>query len=128
LSPITLEGKVFTGEGNGKKYVGLPWVKQQIKKKLGYTPFLGTLNLKLTKESETSKKLLKKTQATTILPAKGYCVGLFFKASIEGVECTIVAPQIENYPENVLEIIAPVNLRDKLRLKDGDTVRVSVVA
>ena len=40
--------------------------------------------------------------------------------------CAVVIPQIEDYPENVLEIIASVNLRETLNLKDGEDVTVSV--
>jgi CTP-dependent riboflavin kinase len=61
-----------------------------------------------------------------ICPPEGYCVGFFFKASINGLDCAVVAPQVENYPEDVLEIIAQINLRDTLKLKDGDVVSVLV--
>ena len=126
MNSITLEGTVITGEGNGKKYMGLPWVKQQVKEKLGYTPYLGTLNLKLTKENVAHRKLLFKAKSTIICPVEGYCVGLLFKAVISGLECAVVVPQVKGYPENVLEVIAPVNLRNALKLKDGDAVTVSV--
>jgi len=37
-----------------------------------------------------------------------------------------VIPQIPNYPSDVLEIIAPVCLRDHLKLVDGNLVTVLV--
>jgi riboflavin kinase, archaea type len=126
LKKTNLEGTVFTGEGNGKKYLALPWVNQQLKEKLGYSPYLGTLNLKLTAENIKRKKKLLKAESAIICPPEGYCVGLLFKTSIKSLECAVVVPQVENYPEDVLEIIAHVNLRDTLRLKDGDIVSVSV--
>jgi CTP-dependent riboflavin kinase len=43
------------------------------------------------------------------------------------LECGIVLPEIENYPKNVVEVIAAVNLREKFRLKDGDTVEVGII-
>ena len=126
MNSITFKGIVTTGEGKGKKYLALPWVTQQIEEKLGLTPFLGTLNLKLTKECAKQKKLLAKAKSVTIRPAEGYCVGLLINALTEGLECAVVVPQVEGYPENLLEIIASVNLRDSLKLEDGDTVTVSV--
>jgi riboflavin kinase, archaea type len=126
LRTITFEGKVITGEGNGKKYLALPWVKQQIEEKAGFTPFLGTLNLKLTRAEAERRKLLNKTKSARICPAEGYCMGLLFKASIADVECAVVLPQVKSYPDNVLEVIASVDLRDKLKVKDGDAVAVSV--
>jgi riboflavin kinase, archaea type len=126
MKSITFHGKVITGEGNGKKYLALPWVKQQIEEKLGYTPFLGTLNLKLNKETAARKKFLEKARATTICPVQGYCVGTLYQAIVGNVACAIVAPKIEGYKEDLLEVIAPVNLRAALKLKDGDAVTVSV--
>ncbi len=121
-----LDGILFTGEGNGKKYLALLWVKQQLEEKLGYTPYLGTLNLKLSKESTQRRKTLLKVKPTLICPPEGYCVGLLFKASIRDLECAVVVPQVKDYPEDVLEVIAPVNLRDTLKLMDGDVVNVSI--
>jgi riboflavin kinase, archaea type len=126
LKTITFEGKVITGEGKGKKYLARPWVQQQIEEKAGFTPFLGTLNLKLTSAGTERRKLLNQTKSATICPAEGYCSGLLFKASIAEVECAVVLPQVKSYPDNVLEVIASVNLRDKLKVKDGDEVVVSV--
>jgi len=128
LTTLTFQGRVITGEGNGKKYLALLWVKQQVEQKLGFTPFLGTLNLKLSRANAERRKLLNNAKAATICPAEGYCVGLLFKASILGLEGAVVLPQVESYPENLLEVIASVNLRDKLKLKDGDAVTVSVPA
>ena len=126
MKTLTLEGKIATGEGNGKKYLQLPWVKQQLEEKLGFTPFLGTLNLELSRQSAKRKRKLPKTKTIMICPPKGYCVGLFFKASIRGLECAVVLPQVEGYAEDLLEVIAPVNLREALKLGDGDTAKVNV--
>ena len=123
---LTFEGKVTTGEGNGKRYMQLPWVMSQMEEKLSYTPYLGTLNLTLTMESALRKKLLKSVDALRICPVVGYCSGLIFKASINGLKCAVVLPQVTGYPENLLEVIAPVNLREAQGLKDGDSVRVTV--
>ena len=126
MKSIIFEGIVVTGEGNGKKYLGLSWVKRQIEEKLGYTPYLGTLNLTLTKESIQRKRLLEKKKGVTICPAEGYCVGFLFKACIKSLDCAVVLPEVKGYPENVLEIVAPLNLRETMNLKDGDGVIVSV--
>lgn len=125
MGTLTFNGKVITGKGEGKKYISLPWVKKQVEQNLGFSPYVGTLNLTLTKESLANKKLLNKSELI-IRPVEGYCSGLLFRASIRGSPCAVVAPQVGNYPENVLELIGPVNLREKLTLKDGDDVAVSV--
>jgi riboflavin kinase len=128
---LVLTGKVFTGKGEGKRYLSLPWVKQQIKNKLGFTPFMGTLNLRLTEKSITNKAILEKMETIKICPEKGYCVGTLFEADIKGlaeVKCAIIIPQVADYPKENLEIISSFNLREKLKLEDGDSVSVKARA
>jgi riboflavin kinase len=126
LDKIKLSGTVFCGGGDGKKFMELPWVKSQIEEKLGFTPYLGTLNVKLSEENVKHKKLLDKAHSIKVYPAEGYCSGTLIKASIDTLECAIVVPEVAGYPENLLEIIASVNLRERLKLEDGSEVTVTV--
>jgi riboflavin kinase len=126
LKKIQLTGEVFSGQGGGRKFLTLPWVKQQIKDKLGFTPYEGTLNLKLAGEFVERRNLLGEGTAMKICPSTGYCTGLLFAASVDGESCGVVIPRVENYPEDVLEIVAAVNLKKKLKLKNGDAVTVTV--
>ncbi len=126
MKRIELNGKVFSSRGEGKKFLELPWVKRQIKQKLGFKPYPGTLNVKLSEESVKRKKLLEKTHPIRIYPANGYCSGKLIKAFISKLECAIVVPEVAGYPQGVLEIIAPVNLRETLQFEDGGEVTVTV--
>jgi riboflavin kinase len=126
LKRIELSGTVFYSRGEGKKFLELPWVKRQIKQKLGFTPYPGTLNIMLSEESVKRKKLLKKTHSIKVYPADGYCSGTLIKAFIGKLECAIVVPEVAGYPKDVLEIIASVNLREMLQLEDGGEVTVTV--
>ena len=120
-----LSGTVFSGGGEGKKFLELPWAKRQIEEKLGFAPYPGTLNVKLTEESMKRRKLLGKAHSIKVCPAEGYCNGLLIKAFIGTLECAVVVPEVEGYPKDVLEIIAAVNLREALQLKDGTEVTVT---
>jgi riboflavin kinase len=126
LKRIKLKGIVFSGGGDGKKFIELPWVKRQITEKLGFTPYPGTLNVKLTEESLKKRKMLKKAPSAKICPAEGYRKGTVFKAFTGSLECAIVVPEVPGYPKDLLEIIASVNLRDTLHLEDGGEVAVTV--
>jgi riboflavin kinase len=127
LKTVNVKGKIFSGSGEGSKFISLPWVKNQIEEKLGFTPYIGTLNIKLIGNHAGFKKLLKKA-SIEILPEKGFCRGRCFPAFFMGkTKCAIVIPEIANYPEDVIEIIAPVNLREKFQFKDGDVVEVKVM-
>lgn len=126
VNRLIFNGVVTSGQGNGKKYLQLPWVKSQILEKLGYTAYLGTLNIRIKKEDMDQRKKLEGKKAIQIYPAEGYCFGSVFKATINSLDCAIIIPQVKGYPANMLEIIAPIYLRDALKLKDDD--RVVVVA
>lgn len=128
MKTLRIKGIIFSGKGEAARFIELPWVKRQIVEKLGFTPYRGTLNIELTKEEFEKRALLEKAQAIEISPVKGFSRGKCFKANLmDKLECAIVIPEIPNYPENVIEVIAPTNLREKLKLKDGDYVEVEIL-
>ena len=127
MKRIELSGKVFSSRGEGKKFLELPWVKRQIKQKLGFTSYPGTLNVRLSEEGGKRKKLLEKAHSIKVCPADGYCSGALIKALIGTLECAIVVPEVPAYPKEILEIVAPVNLRETLQLEDGGEVTVTVI-
>lgn len=105
----------------------LPWVRKQIIEKLGFTPFPGTLNIRVVEDGSRLKKLLARAKAAEILPTEGYCLGKCFKACLAGsFKCAIVVPEVDGYAEDTLEIVSSVNLRETLRLKDNDEVDVKI--
>ncbi len=126
MKKLKLNGTVFSGRGDGKEFLELSWVKQQITEKLGFIPYPGTLNLKLDKESMKSRKLLENAPSERITPADGYYNGILFKAFIGILEVAIVIPEVPAYPKDLLEVIASLNLRRTLQLEDGCEVMVTV--
>jgi len=124
---LRVKGKVCSGRGEGAKFTQLPWAKKQIAKKLGFIPYPGTLNIKTTRDAHELKKLLKKEKTIEILPAKGFFRGKCFKAILMGnLKCAIIVPEIPNYTEDTIEVIAQVNLREKFKIKDGDVIEVKI--
>jgi riboflavin kinase len=127
LREVTFRGKVFSGTGEGRKFIDLPWVKRQIEEKLGFTPYSGTLNIRLADEGVKQKKLLEKAERQEVCPEKGYCTGILIKARIDGLAyAAVLIPQVPTYPCDVLEVIAPWYLRERLKLTDGSEVTVTV--
>jgi CTP-dependent riboflavin kinase len=126
LKTVYLRGYVFSGKGEGAGFMQLPWVKKQIQDKFGFTPYPGTLDIKLTEESVRSRKSMTEG-GVVILPAKGFYKVRCFRATLNGkMPCVVTIPEVPDYPENVLEIIGEQNLREKLHLSDGDLVEVTV--
>ena len=106
----------------------LPWVKKQIRKKMGFDPYPGTLDVRITEESVELKKTLKEDRGVDILPATGFHKGKCYRASFKTeLKCALIVPQLAGYPENIIEIIGPENLREEFHLSDGDVVEVRVM-
>jgi riboflavin kinase, archaea type len=126
LPQIVFVGTVFSGEGRGKKFVELPWFRRQVEQKLGFSPYPGTLNLRLMDKNVEKRRLLETSGGLTVTPQAGYYSGVLFRAAIEGLDCAVVIPIMPNYPNDVLEVIAPVYLREHLKLVDGSVVAVCV--
>ncbi len=126
MPQVTFAGTVFSGSGEGRKFIGLPWVQRQIEEKLGFTPYAGTLNIRLTKESALQKDMLGRAEKFEITPEKGFCTGILIKATIKELNCGIVIPKVPGYPKEVLEVVAAWNLRERFRLGDGSEVCVAV--
>lgn len=122
---ISVNGKVVTGSKQGRRFVNLPWVKKQILNELGFEPYIGTLNLKILNKEDISE--LRDSKGITVNPEVGYFKGELFKALImKKIKGAIVVPIVPSYPLDLLEIIAPINLRETLKLRDGMTVNVKI--
>ncbi len=128
---ITIKGKVFSGVGEGRYYVSLDGYRRQFIEKLGFDPYPGTLNLKIPKEQLYFRRRLDEEDGILIdgfsTPDRTFGEVKAFRCKIKGIEGAIVMPKRTHYPEDVLEVISPVKLRDVLKLEDGDYVEVEVV-
>ncbi len=126
-SEIKLEGKVFTGLGEGAYYISQPGYKKQFIEKLGFNPYPGTLNVKI-EECYLRKVSLLKCYPSIVI--EGFSNGKrsfgsvnCYKALLENkIEGAVISALRSHYSDDVLEIIAPVNLRETLKLKDGDKI------
>ncbi len=128
---VKIRGKVFSGVGEGRYYVSLEGYRRQFRDKLGFDPYPGTLNLKIPKEEMYFRRRLDEEEGILIegFSTKDRTFGEVkaFRCRVDGVEGAVVIPKRTHYPSEILEIIAPVKLRDKLGLKDGDVVEVEVL-
>jgi riboflavin kinase len=129
---VTLEGTVFTGLGEGAYYVSKPDYKKQIMDKLGFEPYPGTLNVKLSSDYDIKTRM--ELEAYPAIEITGFVgeersFGLVkcYPAIIGGkVKGALVTAMRSHYDASVLEIIAPVCLRKQLTLKDGHKVQVEI--
>jgi riboflavin kinase len=103
--------------------------RRQFKRTLGFNPYPGTFDLKLSGESIELKGILDsspgkriegfKTHERTFGPVK------YFLAKLHGMRVAIVLPTRSTHTD-IIELIAEKNIRKALKLKDGDRVEVEV--
>lgn len=120
---------MLTGKGEGRYFTSLDWVKKEFEKKFGFTPYPGTLNLRLESEEDKRKfENLKRREGIKIIPpSSDYCVAECYKVKVAGkVDGVIVIPKINHYYTNIVEIVAPVQIKGKLGIQDGDFIVVEV--
>jgi riboflavin kinase len=129
---VTLEGAVFSGLGEGAYYIKQEGYKKQFLEKLGFDPYPGTLNVKLTSDYDMkARQELEsypaiefegfKDEARTFGPVKCYPVLINNKA-----KGALILAFRTHYDASVLEIIAPQYLRSQLKIKDGQKVKIEV--
>lgn len=129
---VTLEGIVFEGLGEGAYYISKDIYRQQFIEKLGFEPYPGTLNLKLTTEYDLKTRTeLENYPAIEVHGFKNEnrTFGLVkcYPANIDNkVKGALITALRSHYDVSVLEIIAPVCLRKQLKLKDGHKVKVEI--
>ncbi len=126
-----LSGRVITGMGEGSYYMGQQKYIEQFKKELGFIPYPGTLDIKLEKDSIELKDILTRmpsgqvsgfsTKERTFGPVK------FFRVKFKGSNGAIVFPNRTHHTD-IVEIISPRNLRNKMGLNDGEILKVEVLA
>jgi len=130
---VTLEGTVFTGLGEGAYYITKEHYKNQFIEKLGFEPYPGTLNLKLS--SDYDIKARTELEAYPAIEVEGFknedrtfgivkCYPVLIDNKVKGALITALRT---HYDVSVLEIIAPVCLRKHLNLKDGQKVKAEVL-
>jgi len=128
---VLLEGVLFSGIGEGAWYVTRGGYRAQFARKLGFDPFPGTLNIRLKREFEENRKLL---ETLPYIQIDGFRDGersfgpvKCYRARINDAEDgALISAVRTHYDANVIELIAPVNLRTKLRLEDGSIVKARV--
>jgi CTP-dependent riboflavin kinase len=118
--------------------MALDWVQSVLQGSLGFAPFPATLNVRPeTGEDLKIWQMLRKDLEGIPLepPAKGFCNARLFRVKIskppdvEGavVNGAVLVPEVTDYPQDKIEIVAATRLKDELALRDGDQLTLEFV-
>jgi len=130
---ITLEGVLFSGLGEGAYYITRDGYRKQFIEKLGFDPYPGTLNLKLTTDYDTKTRAeLENYPAIELQSFKDEsrsfgsvkCYPAIINNKVKGA---VISAMRTHYNSSVIEVIAPIFLRTSLKLKDGNKVKVEIL-
>jgi riboflavin kinase, archaea type len=117
-----LFGKIVNGLGEGAYYVNI--YSDKIKKITKFKPFLGTLNLKINKNDfenfimDLKPHLIKEFQNEK----RTYGEIKIYDAILNNDKIAILKPKRTIHSDDIIEIIAPFNIKEKFNLKENDKI------
>ena len=127
LMGAVFEGTVVSGLGKGAVFVAIDYYKSQIKEKLGFVPYHGTLNIITNKNNAAVLEKINPIRIERFKKGgKTYGGVSCYKITIGLTKGAIIIPDLTEH-EDIIEIIAPVNLKSALKIKDGDRIKVELV-
>ncbi len=117
-----MRGKILSGLGQAQYFLAREGYTRQFAAKLGFIPFPGTLNVLLDEPFPAEQEAIKIEGFTEEGRTFGECK--CYRIKLNGIEAAVVRPERSRYPPDLIEVIAPVQLRRALGLEDGDLVDV----
>lgn len=127
-----IKGRVFSGLGKGAYFTQLDWVKQQCLEKLGFIPFAGTLNIQVSEGYlDLAQQMRAEAEIDVVPPSPDFCPAKAIPISIGNIKAAIIVPHAEEftnevYSADIIEVIAPVEVKKVLDIKDGDEVVITL--
>ena len=135
-TPFTIDfkGTIVSGMGEGAYYMSLDGYKKQFKEKLGYEPYPGTLNVKLVDQiSMNSRREISRYPSIFINGfsdnSRTYGWAKCYKADINGGvlnDAAVLVLERTHYDDSMLEVIAPISLKQTMGIKNGDEISVRI--
>ncbi|HLD85795.1 MAG TPA: DUF120 domain-containing protein [archaeon] len=118
---MIIRGKVVSGVGKGAYFVEK--YEHLFEYAVGFKPFYGTLNI-IVDNVPDLKNPTKITPGGKFKPIKCYAAELKIKG--ENIDVFVIRPEATRHPENILEIIAPMCIKETYNVKDGDEAECSL--
>lgn len=127
---LILHGNIFSGLGQGGYYISQKPYLVHFQKKLGFSPYHGTLNVRVQQNYADRLDLIKGSWPVIIpgFEEEGRTFGdvLCYPIKVIGLDAKVagIFPRRTHYGANILEIISDVCIRDVLKLEDGDEITI----
>ncbi|MHA1150915.1 MAG: DUF120 domain-containing protein [Promethearchaeota archaeon] len=140
LDNILIVGVVASGMKEGAYYVAIKGYFDQFKKKLGFVPYKGTLNLELNDLNNSLLRENMKNRIPVIIESfqdvnseRTYgavhcydCIISRLDNQTKTIKGAILDIKRTHHKKNIVEILAEPYLREYFNLKDGDKLRIDL--
>lgn len=122
-----IKGIVTSGQGKGAYFMSLPVYKTQFEKQLNFSPFPGTLNIKISPGEIDTIHKIPQDKLKIVEGKENFGDVLLVKATLnDKIDGAIVFPKKTTHGENIIEFITSENLKETLGIKDGDSVKITL--
>jgi len=121
-----IDGTVVKGLGEGAFFMSMEHYKKEIKNKLGFDAYPGTLNIRINKDQ---LKILNNPMKIDGFENEGKKFGgaSCYKAKIKNVVGSIIIPDINKHKEDIIEFISNKHIKSELNVKNGDKVTIELI-
>ena len=131
-SSVDLEGVLISGMGEGAYYMSLKGYTKQFQSKIGYTPFPGTLNVRLDKKIH--QEAIKQFATMDGIKIDGFSDGKrtygwvkCFPAKLnQSISCMLIVLERTHHDDSVVELISKACIRKSGKLRDGSKVKITI--
>lgn len=126
-----MTGIIFSDLGQAASFMALGWVQTALQQRLGFKPFPATLNVRPKDAADAQVWCGVRGNSAGISLGSGndefckarlYPIELVVQAGAERnkIAAAVLLPEVKNYPNDKIEIVAPVRLKEHLGVQDGD--------
>jgi phosphoglycolate phosphatase len=121
-----IAGHLVTGRGHAAGFTQQDWVRLQTIAHAGIDPYPGTVNIRLADAASIASWVTQRAAPSAQItpPSEAYCHAQCIPVRVGGLAGAAIVPDIPGYPDDVIEVIAAISVREQLRLADGHTVSI----
>lgn len=124
-----IEGRLVRGLGQAADFTQIDWVRRQLIELAGIDPHPGTVNLALGDAANRKRWQDWRNRPGEAMAAAdaAFCSARCYPVQIEGrIPAAIVLPELADYPQDKVELVAALPLRQHLALGEGALLRVNL--
>lgn len=124
-----IEGHLARGLGRAAGFTQVDWVRRRLMDLVGIDPHPGTLNLALRDEANLARwRSWRSMPGHAIEPENGACCrARCYPVLIAGrLPAAVLLPEVPDYPEDKVELVAALPIREHLALDEGARIRVEL--